>query len=59
MSGQLLPNCHKTGHISLRRTMHQFIPPEKHVDGKHREWYRFYEFNIKKQTAFNWQYLIH
>jgi hypothetical protein len=26
---------------------------------ENREWYRFYEFNIKKQTAFNWQYLIH
>jgi hypothetical protein len=26
---------------------------------EHRECYRFYEFNIKKQTAFNWQYLIY
>jgi len=37
MSGQLLPNYHKKWHIiSFRKTMHQFIHPEKHVDGKQR-----------------------
>ena len=39
--------------------MHQFIPPEKHVDGTQRMLSILWIQHKKKQTAFNWQYLIY